>query len=96
MARPLKAGTVADFGGSMAEYIETAMKNEWRAIRKEELPERLGEADRRILFTAVAQGVLKYLYDHRSDLITDSGGEGPNSHRHAMDFDVATDRTIFP
>ena len=97
MAQALKAGTLDDFGGSLAEYIDIAMKNEWRLVKGEELPSGLGEDDRRILFAAVAQGVLKFLYDHRADLITtaESGG-GADPHRHSMDFTVDTYRTPLP
>lgn len=59
----LKAGTIADFSDSMAEAIENAFLEEW--------PEAMGGADKpetnpqmRLLFVAVAQGVVRYLTDH--------------------------------
>lgn len=59
----LKAGTIGDFSDSMAEVIENAFLEEW--------PEAMGGADKpetnpqmRLLFVAVAQGVVRYLTDH--------------------------------
>lgn len=83
----LKAGTVKTFGNSMASYIDDAMRSEWQAVKGDPLPAGLGEEDRKILFAAIAQGVLKFLFDHREDLITKaSGGE---SHTHIMNFTIS-------
>ncbi len=62
-----KAGTVNDFADSMAKAIEDALKTEWAQVKGEALPS-TGEEDRRLLFVAIAQGVLRYLsdYDHTS------------------------------
>lgn len=90
MAESLRAGdrnSIDD--GSMTAYIEASMRQEWLEAHGEELPEQ-GADDRRILFAAVARGVLRYLYDHRDDLVTTLmhpegvGGE----HRHDAAFDV--------
>lgn len=54
------------FADSMAEEIENALKMEWLAIKKELLPD-AGKADRRLLFAAIAQGVLSYLKKHDPD-----------------------------
>jgi hypothetical protein len=92
MAEALQAGTHASRDdGSMTDYIEQAMREEWLAARGQPLPaDGPGAQDRRILFAAVAKGVLRYLYVHRADLLTsttiDDGG-GPN-HRHDADFDL--------
>lgn len=99
MADPLKAGTVDDFASSLASYIDTAMNNEWLAVKGEALPSGdQGAGDRRILFAAIAQGVLKFLADHGADLITtdDSGDGGLTSHHHTMAFTVDTYRTPLP
>lgn len=64
----LKAGTVADFSGSLAEAIENAMKAEWQAVKGEPMPD-TDPTDRRILFVAIARGVLGYLEAHQTDAI---------------------------
>jgi hypothetical protein len=63
---PMKPGTVAHFTDSLAEAIENAMKMEWRAVKGETLPAE-GQDDRRVLFVAIAQGILDYLKDHQAD-----------------------------
>jgi len=99
MANALKAGTVANFASSLAAYIDQAMKNEWLAVKGEPLPTGdQGADDRKILFAAIAQGVLKFLADHRDDLITtdESGDGGLTNHHHTMAFTVDTYRTPLP
>jgi len=81
----LKAGTVNDFANSMAAEMEAAMKSEWQAVKNTALPGGAGEEDRKILFVAVARGVLKYLTDHRNDIQT-SANEGP-MHRHIVEWE---------
>jgi hypothetical protein len=97
MTHSLKAGTVDDFTSSLASYMDTAMQNEWLAMKGEALPEQ-GAADRQILFAAIAQGVMKFLADHLGDLVTteQSGDAGVTTHHHAMAFSVDTYRTPLP
>lgn len=90
MADALRAGSyTSNDDGSMAAYIDRAMQDEWYAARGEHLPQQ-GEEDRRILFAAIAKGVLRYLYDHRDDLVSTlmhpEGGVG--DHRHDAAFDL--------
>jgi hypothetical protein len=89
MATPLRAGNhTSRNDDTMAAYIEDAMQEEWQAARGEPLPQP-GAEDRRILFAAVAKGVLRYLHEHRDDLIsTRRIADGLNDHRHAADFDL--------
>ncbi len=99
MANPLKAGRIDDFAFSLAAYIDQAMYNEWQAVKGESLPDSdQGAQDRRILFAAIAQGVLKFLADHGNDLISseESGNGGLDKHRHSMAFTVDTFRTPLP
>ena len=99
MANALKAGTADDFASSLASYIDQAMRNEWLAVKGEALPTGdQGADDRRILFAAIAQGVLKFLADHVGDLITtdDSGDAGLSTHHHAMAFTADVFRTPLP
>lgn len=88
MADALKAGSFDDLANTMTGEIEAAMREEWRAAKDQELPGGPGEEDRRILFAAVAKGVLRYLYAHRDDLITDNERDDSNGHRHHMAFDL--------
>ena len=87
----LKAGRVDDTGGfsdSMAKAIEDAMKDEWQRVKDEPLPAPLGEEDRRILFVAIARGVLNYLHAHRVDLGTNTALVDVNNHSHHLEFDI--------
>jgi hypothetical protein len=59
----LKAGTVGNFNSSMAEAMEQAFQDEWNTVKGEPLPAG-GEEERKILFAAVAQGMLSYLRDN--------------------------------
>ena len=88
MADALKAGSFDDLANSMTGEIEAAMREEWRTAKDQELPGGPGEEDRRILFAAVAKGVLRYLYAHRDDLITNSVNDDSGGHRHKMAFDL--------
>jgi hypothetical protein len=83
----LKAGSIDDFAGSMAAKIEAAMQEEWLTAYGRPLSH-VGDRDRMVLFAAIAKGVLRYLYDHRDDLVTDRVTIGPSIHRHDMAFDL--------
>ncbi|MGZ5236568.1 MAG: hypothetical protein ACXWCV_09690 [Caldimonas sp.] len=90
MANPLTAGTASDLGDSMAAAIDAAMQEEWQSAYGAPLPGGAGELDRRILFAAVAKGVLRYLYAHRADLVTDVVHDDiTNGHSHQMAFDLS-------
>ena len=58
----LKAGTVAstEFANSMAKAIEDALEKEWKRLWNQALPVE-GQEDRRLLFVAIAQGVIRHL-----------------------------------
>lgn len=56
----MKAGTVGDFSGSLAQAIENALKAEYAVLKGEPLPDQ-GLEDRRMLLVAIAQGVVRYL-----------------------------------
>jgi hypothetical protein len=59
----LKSGSVSNFNDSMAQAMEQAFQVEWNVVKGEPLPEG-GEEERKILFAAVAQGMLSYLSDN--------------------------------
>ena len=65
----LKAGRVADFGGSLAAAMEQAMTQEWLAVKGVPLPNQ-GVEDRRLLFVAVARGLFTYLKANEDLLMT--------------------------
>ena len=90
MANALKAGTTGSLQGSLASYIEEAMQKEWLAVKGEQLPgDGQGAEDRRLLFAAIAQGTLRFLYDHRTDLLsTRQLADGSGHHRHTMDISI--------
>lgn len=58
----LRAGTLqeTEFAGSMAEAMEDALGQEWFNLKSTPLPAQ-GQDDRRLLFVAIAQGVVSYL-----------------------------------
>ncbi len=53
---------------SMAMAIEKAMEDVFMTIKKTSLPE-VGKDDRRLLFVAIARGILQYLYDYQKDVL---------------------------
>jgi len=87
----LKGGHVASFADSMAEAIETAMNEEWQAVKGEALSTDDQES-RRLLFCAIARGVLGYLKSHEADLIKTiglDGGSGAVSNTvSALELDI--------
>ena len=60
--RPDDGYDMAPFEGSMAQAIEEAFEDEWTAVKKTPMVQQ-GLEDRRILFAAIARGVLKHLKD---------------------------------
>ena len=70
----IKAGTNAEFPGSLAEAIEHALKKEWPYVMGEGQTVE-SNPQMRLLCIAVAQGVIRYLKDHANnsmlvDLVT--------------------------
>lgn len=55
-----------DLGQSLAGAIESAFDEAWRDVNQEG-PPMSGKEDRRILYVAVARGVLSYLKKHAAD-----------------------------
>jgi hypothetical protein len=78
----LKPGRVSapNFAASMAEAMDKAFLQEWRAVKGTALSG-LGEEDRRILLVAIAQGVVAHLQQHAGAIrvevsVTNTQGEG--------------------
>jgi hypothetical protein len=85
----LKAGTVARFSpGSLAEAIETAFAAELRASKRQALPD-IQVEDRRLLFAAIAQGVLHYLGRNDADLVVNVA-PGAGTVNRSVEVDVPT------
>ena len=52
----------------MAQAMEDSFQLEWDAVKKYPLSE-AGEEDRKLLFSAVAQGVIQHLQEHINDAL---------------------------
>ncbi len=59
----IKAGTLADFTGSMAQAMENALEEEYQRLKGEAMPA-MGREDRQLMFAAIAQGVVRHLKDN--------------------------------
>jgi hypothetical protein len=74
------ANGVDPFTGSMTEAIENEFKAEWGRMKKTPLPQ-ADPTDSRILYVAIARGVLAYLAAHHDDMVNgitlDVPGDGP-------------------
>lgn len=91
---PIKAGTVKDITGSMAEAIENALEQEYRLIKGKPIPD-MGLEDRRLMLVAIAQGVVRYLKDNTDAFkitaeITPEGGASAVSCGHVTVDDIET------
>lgn len=77
----LKPGTVGQFSaGSLAAVIEASFAAELRAAKNQPLPD-IQVDDRRVLFAAIAQGVLQYLAANDADLVVNVGIGGAALNR---------------
>ncbi len=85
MANTLKAGTLASFGGSMAEAMDLALNQALIAEGKPALDmSNSNEArDRRTLFVAIAQGLVDHLMANQEafDVTADDGVTELGNHR---------------
>jgi len=62
-----ETGELLEWESSLAEAMEKAMEVEWKALNNgSELPAE-GEESRRLLFAAIAQGILGYLKAYQTD-----------------------------
>lgn len=72
---PLKAGTIDDMSASMAQAMIDAFNNDWGKVMGD-APKPDNTDQMKLLFTAVAQGVVQHLKAHATDFevtVTDSG-----------------------
>ena len=61
-----KPGTMTSFSKSMAHAIEIEYEAIWNSLKEEPLPNE-GREDRRMLFVAIARGVMRHLEDNVND-----------------------------
>jgi hypothetical protein len=84
----LKPGSVNDMAASMAQRIADYMESEWQTAHDgDKLPSQ-GKLDRDVLFVAVANGVLHYLYEHLDSLQTTVVKDTADGHHHQLTFDL--------
>jgi hypothetical protein len=87
---PLRGGTTANFTDSMAEAIEQALQAEWQAVKGSALTTE-GQEDRRLLFAAIATGILSYLETHQNELInTITLGSSSSQSVTGLDLNIST------
>lgn len=80
---------------SMALAMENQMKKVYKALKGTDLPD-VGVDDRRMLFSAVAGGILAFLDDHADELvqsvtITHSTGTPADHSVSNLDLDIQQD-----
>jgi len=88
----IKAGTVNDFESSMAEAMEEAMRIEYETVKVGQQLPTMGIEDRRILFAAIAQGVVRHLKNHLDSFKVNtevSGVAGASATSNINDLEVA-------
>jgi hypothetical protein len=77
----------------LIQAIETAFASEWARVKQIPLPV-AGADDRRLLFAAVARGLLTYLAAHEGDLVrtfTANAGAGDVTWAvSSLDLDIQT------
>jgi len=61
-----KPGTMTNFSKSMAQAIEMEYEAIWNSLKEEPLPNE-GREDRRMLFIAIARGVVRHLQQNAHD-----------------------------
>jgi len=84
----LYAGTVDSFTGSMAEAIENAFAAELLEKKGTQLPAS-SALERRMLFCAIAQGVLGYLQANETDLGVTVDLDVSNTTHVVVDYEVS-------
>lgn len=87
----LKAGTVSNLQtDTLAGAMDAEFVSLWASLKDTTLPTDTPTVeDRRLLFVAIARGMLSYLHNHRADIeTTDERANGSGSeHDHQLEFD---------
>ena len=87
-SRPVTDGHVLDdlaLQQSMALAMEEELQALYPQIKGMQLPVQ-GREDRRLLFVAIARGILKYFKDHEEAVVTSEAGR--HGHTHSVILDV--------
>jgi hypothetical protein len=89
----LKAGTIQDYGNSMAEAMEEAFLEEWPRIMSDNQPKPKPNDQMKLLFIAMAQGVVRHLADHPESFgVSISSNAG---HSHSASVTVQTTGLLY-
>lgn len=75
---------------TLAKAIEEEMANVFQKVKEKPLSE-VGKEDRRLMFVAIARGVLKYLEAHQNDVlasVTISHTTGPSVTHSVSNVDL--------
>ena len=88
----LKAGTVSGLQtDTLAGAIDAEFVALWNTLKDIDLPtDTAAVEDRRLMFVAIARGILLYLHNHRHDIDTTedtAGGILNSEHDHRLEFD---------
>src|SRR5438105_15687750 len=80
---------------SMAKAMDDAMVDAYQKLKGSALPDK-GKEDRRMLFVAIAKGLLSYLRSHENDMIaainlTPVGGSALNVTINSVSMNINTD-----
>lgn len=84
MVQKYKAGWEKDFEQSMAADIESEFETTWHRVIGQKLPE-MGKTERRVLFIAIARGVLQHLKSGSWDSIVVIGNNHGEGHSVLID-----------
>ncbi|SHN40804.1 hypothetical protein [Chitinophaga sp. CF418] len=87
-----KAGIQADYVNSMAEAMEKAFMAEWPKAMNDQPPPQAND-QMRLLFIAIAQGVVRHLVDH-PEAIAVTISEN-NLHTHNATVQVISTETLY-
>ena len=87
----LKAGTVTNLQtDTLAGAMDAEFVSLWASLKDTDLPtDARAVEDRRLMFVAIARGMLGYLHGHRDDIETteeQANGIG-TEHDHQLEFD---------
>ena len=85
----LKAGTINDLSNSMAKAIEEAFLSEWPKAKQGQSPPAMND-DMRLIFVAVAQGVVKHLKVNENAFEVTVNTTDLHSHTAQVEIDNST------
>lgn len=90
----LKAGTTNSLANSMAADIENAFLAEWPKVMGDDQPVPAPSPEMRLLFVAVAQGVIRHLKDNAQALEVTVNDDVSHDHEGSVTT-VNVDGTLY-